>query len=138
VAAPLSSGRGAARAALLAALLLVACTRTVEFVDLRTGSVLTGTRSLWHRSVSVSLPDGETAAGPYTKLTTAEIGPESLFFGANAGELLGRHVVAQVSGYARLVGERGTVVEIIFSSDWLGHGHGVARTSRKEEYRVTF
>jgi len=30
------------------------------------------------------------------------------------------------------------VVEILFASDWLGHGYGVARTSLKEEYRVTF
>jgi hypothetical protein len=135
VAAPLSSGR---LAALLVTLLFVACTRTVELVDLHNGSVLTGTHSLWHRSVSVSLPNGETAAGPYTKLTAADIGAESLFFGANASELLGRHTAAQVSGYARLIGERGTVVEMIFSSDWLGHGHGVARTSLKEEYRVTF
>lgn len=136
--APLSSGRGAARAALLTALLLVACTRTVELVDLRNGSVLTGTHNLWHRSLSISLPTGETAAGPYTKLTASDIGSESLFFGANVGELLGRHTVEHVSGYVRLSGERGTVVEIIFSSDWLGHGHGVARTSLKEEYRVTF
>ncbi len=138
MAAPLSSDRGAARAALLAGLLLVACTRTVELVDLHNGSVLTGTHNLWHRSVSVSLPTGETAAGTYTKLTAADIGAESLFFGANMGELLGRHTVEQVSGYARLTGERGTVVEIVFFSDWLGHGHGVARTSLKEEYRVTF
>ncbi len=136
--APLSSARDTACAALLATLLLVACTRTVELVDLHNGSVLTGTHSLWRRSVSVSLPTGETAAGPYTQLTAADIGAESLFFGANVGELLGRHTVEQVSGYARLIGERGTVVEIIFSSDWLGHGHGVARTSLKEEYRVTF
>jgi len=138
VVAPLSSGRGAARAALLAALFLIACTRTVELVDLHNGSVFTGTHSLWHRSVSVSLPTGETAAGPYTKLAASDIGAESLFFGVNAGELLGRHTVAQISGYARLIGERGTVVEIIFSSNWLGHGHGVARTSLKKEYRVMF
>ena len=29
-------------------------------------------------------------------------------------------------------------MEIIFASDWLGHGYGVARTSLKEEYLVTF
>lgn len=127
MAAPLSSGR-------LVALLFVACTRTVEFVDLHSGSVLTGTRSLWHRSVSVSLPTGETVAGPYTKLTAADIGAESLFFGANINELLGRHTAAQVFGYSRLINERGTAIEMIFSSDWLGHGHGVARTSLKEEY----
>ena len=136
--APLSSARGTALATLLAALLLTACTRTVELTDLRTGSVLTGTHSLWSRSMSVVLPAGDAATGTYTKLTTAEIGPESLFFGANAGELLGRHTIEQVYGYARLVGEQGTVVEIIFASDWLGHGHGVARTSFREEYRVTF
>lgn len=136
--APLSSGRSAARAALLAALLLAACTRTVELVDLHNGSVLTGTHHFWHRSITVSLPTGETATGSYTKLATSDIGTESLFFGANAGELLGRHTAERVFGYARLTGERGTVVEIIFAGDWFGHGYGVARTSLMEEYRVTF
>jgi hypothetical protein len=88
--------------------------------------------------MSVVLPAGETAKGTYTKLTMAEVGPESLFFGANAGELLGRHTIEQIYGYARLTSEQGTVVEIIFASDWLGHGSGVARTSFNEEYRVTF
>jgi hypothetical protein len=122
----------------LIALSLAGCTRSVELVDLTTGSALAGTHSLWSRSMSVSLRTGETARGTYTKLTTDEIGPGSLFFGANAGELLGRHAAELVYGHARLTGEQGTVVEIIFASDWLGHGYGVARTSLKEEYRVTF
>jgi len=134
----LSSVRRAALPALLIALLLVACARTVELVNLETGSVLTGVHSLWNRSIVISLPAGETVTGTATKLTTTEIGPESLFFGANAGELLGPHAAERVYGYARLNGEEGTVMEIIFVSDWLGHGYGVARTSRREEYRVTF
>jgi len=136
--APLSSARHATLAALLFTLPLAACTRTLELVDLKTGFVLTGTHSPWNRSMSVELPAGETARGTYTKLTTAEIVPESLFFGATAGELLGRHAIGQIYGYARLIGERGAIVEIIFTSDWLGHGTGVARTSFKEKYRVTF
>ena len=52
--------------------------------------------------------------------------------------LLGLHRAERIYGYARLTGDRGTVVEIIFASDWLGHGYGVARTSAEEEYRVTF
>jgi len=135
--APLSSGRNRALAVLLA-LPLAACTRTIELVDLKTGTALEGAHHVWSRSMSVVLPTGETATGTYTKLTTAELGPESLFFGANAGELLGRHAAERVYGYARLQGGQGTVVEIIFASDWLGHGYGVARTSTKEEYRVTF
>jgi hypothetical protein len=82
VVAPLSSARGAARAALLAALLLISCTRTVELVDLHNGSVLTGTHPLWHRSVCISLPTGETAVGACTKLTASDIGGESLFGGS--------------------------------------------------------
>jgi len=88
--------------------------------------------------MAVALPTGEMAAGSYTKLTMAEIGLESLFFGANAGDLLGRHAAERIYGYARLAGEQGTSVEMIFAVDWLGHGYGVARTSLKEEYRVTF
>ena len=119
-------------------LLLVACTRSLELVNLTDGSVLAGTHRVWDRSMTVMLPAGETAQGFYTKLSTADIGTESLFFGANAGELLGLHRAERIYGYARLTGERGTVVEIIFASDWLGHGFGVARTSSNEEYRVTF
>ncbi len=137
-AAPLSSARRTALPALLIALSFVACTRTVELINLDTGSALTGLHSLWNRSIVLSLPAGETVTGTSTKLTTAEIGPESLFFGANAGKLLGPHASERVYGYARLTGEQGTVVEMIFVSDWLGHGYGVARTSLKEEYRVTF
>ncbi len=136
--APLSSARQIAFIALLVALTLTACTRAVELVDLTTGSALTGTHSLWSRSMAVTLQTGEIATGTYTKLTTAQIGPDSLFFGANAGELLGRHAAERAYGHARLTGGQGTLVEIIFASDWLGHGYGVARTSLKEEYRVTF
>jgi hypothetical protein len=134
----LSSGRRAARAGLLLTLLLAACTSQIELVSLADGSALAGTHRVWDRSMTIGLPGGETAQGSYTKLTTADIGKESLFFGANAGELLGLHRAERIYGYARLTGDRGTVVEIIFASDWLGHGYGVARTSSKEEYRVTF
>jgi hypothetical protein len=124
--------------ALLTALSLFACTRPVELVNPKTGSVLTGTHSLWSRSMSIVLPTGETATGAYTKLMTSDIGPESLFFGANFGELLGRHAAERVYGYVRMTGERGSVLEMIFTGDWLGHGYGVVRTSLQEEYRVTF
>jgi hypothetical protein len=117
---------------------LVACTRTMELVDLKTGATLTGTHRLWTRTISVTLPTGETAVGTTTPLTTAELGPDSLFFGANAGELLGPHATDRLYGYAKLTGAQGTVVELIFAADWLGHGYGVARTSLDEEYRVTF
>ncbi len=135
---PLSSANLARLLLPVLALSLAACTHTVELVNLKDGSTLSGMHSLWHHSLTVTLPTGETATGPYTKLTTADIGDGSLFFGANADELLGRHTAERVYGYARLTGEWGTVMEIIFASDWLGHGHGVARTSLKEEYRVTF
>jgi hypothetical protein len=137
-AAPLSSASRAALAVLLLALPLAACARTIELVDLQTGSTLAGTHSLWTRSMTVVLPTGDTVTGTYTRLTTTEIGPGSLFFGANAGELLGRHETGRVYGHARLESGRGAVMEIIFASDWLGHGHGIARTGLKEEYRVTF
>jgi len=136
--ARLSSGSRNALAGWLIMILLAACARSVELVNLATGSVLAGTHRVWDRSMTIALPTGETARGSYTKLTTADIGKESLFFGANAGELLGLHRAERIYGYARMTGERGTVVEIIFASDWLGHGYGVARTSSHEEYRVTF
>jgi len=136
--APLSSADFARPLLPVLALGLAACTHSVELVNLRDGSALSGTHSLWRHSLTVALPTGETATGTYTKLTTAEIGEGSLFYGANPGELLGRHTAERVYGYARLTGESGTVVEIIFASDWFGHGHGVARTSLTEEYRVTF
>ena len=122
----------------LLVLSLAACTHTIELVNLKDGSTLSGRHSLWQHSLTVTLPTGETATGTYTKLTTADIREGSLFFGANAGELLGRHTPERMYGYAWLSGEEGIVMEIIFASDWLGHGYGVARTSLKEEYRVTF
>ncbi|MGH7259078.1 MAG: hypothetical protein ACREI9_00165 [Nitrospiraceae bacterium] len=122
----------------LLALSLAACAHTIDLVNLKDGSTLSGRHSLWQHSLTVTLPTGETSTGTYTKLTTADIGEGSLFFGANAGELLGRHTAEQIYGYARLTGKGGIVMEIIFASDWLGHGYGVARTSLKEEYRVTF
>jgi hypothetical protein len=136
--APSSSASTLALGILLVALPFAACTRTIELVDLQTGAVLTGAHSLWNRSMSIALPAGETATGMYTKLTSAELGPDSLFFGANMGELLGRQTPDLVYGHAKLTGGRGTVVEIVFASNWIGHGHGVARTSLKKEYRVTF
>lgn len=138
VAAQSSSVKSAALACLLTALPLAACTRAVELVDLQTGTTLSGTHHLWTRTIVVTLPTGETATGMATTLTTAEIGPGSLFFGANVGELLGRHTPDRFHGYARLTGDRGSVVEIIFAADWLGRGFGVARTSHREEYRVRF
>jgi hypothetical protein len=125
-------------AAMLSLVLWTGCARALELTALTDGAMGTGTLDVWTRSVTVTLPSGETARGHYTTLTTGEISPSSFFYGVNLGELLGRHQTERLYGYARLTGERGTVVELILTGDWLGHGFGVARTDRREEYRIAF
>lgn len=125
-------------AVMLCLVLWAGCTRTLELTDLSNSAMGTGTLDVWTRTVTVTLPSGETAQGACTKLTADEIGSQSLFHGANLGELLGQHQSERLYGYARLTGEQGTAVELILSGDWLGHGLGVARTSRNGEYRIAF
>jgi hypothetical protein len=122
----------------LMSVLLLACTHQVTFLNVTDGKVITGQHHLLSRSITLPWPSGEILEGRYTKLTTEEIGEHSLFFGQNLGSMLGRNTSERFYGYARLQGDRGKIVEIVFASGWLGHGYGVAKTNDGEEYRISF
>jgi len=74
----------------------------------------------------------------FVLLSSAKIGPDSLFYRANVGKILGGHVSGRFHGYGFLTRQNGTVVEIVFASEWTGHGLGVARASSGGEYHVSF
>lgn len=122
----------------LALLLLAACSSRVQFIATADGTTLTGAHDAWRQTIAVTLPSGARLEGSYQFLTTGAIGEGSLFFGANVAELLGRHMSGRMHGYARLTGQEGTVLEIVFALEWMGRGYGVARTSLGDEYRVVF
>ncbi len=117
---------------------LLSCATHVTFVNLRDGGNLTGRHQVWRQSLAVVVASGETLEGRYEALTQQAIGPGSLFFGANLSALLGAYRSERTQGYARLVGDRGTVMEIVFALEWTGRGYGVARSSDGREYAVSF
>jgi len=52
--------------------------------------------------------------------------------------MLGGHLSGRFHGYAVLMGQNGPIIEMVFASEWTGHGFGVAQASPGEEYRMTF
>lgn len=123
---------------LLLPFLLLGCAHRVELLNVADGTTITGQSTLWNRVITLTLPSGEVMKGHFMPLTTALLGEGSLFYGANVGAMMERDISGRFHGYAHLTGEKGTVMEIVFSSDWTGHGFGVAKTNRGEEYLVTF
>lgn len=116
----------------------IACTREIRLLDLSDGETLMGSTTIWNQTVSVTLPTGEVAEGGFSPLSSARIAEDSLFHRANLGTMFGGQVSGRFHGYAYLTGGEGTVVEIIFSTDWTSRGFGFARTSLGREYRVSF
>jgi hypothetical protein len=117
---------------------LAACTHAITLTNVRDGTEVAGTHHVWRQSIEIVLPSGERCEGRYQTLTTKTIGEESLFYRSHVATLLGRNTAERFHGYARLIGEQGTVVELVFSSGWTGNGFGLAKASSGEEYRVTF
>ena len=120
-------------------LFLSACVHEVKFVNPNSGATIIGEYNTANKIVQVTLPSGETLKGNYVALTNASIGFGSLFYGANVGSMMSIGTGGSSSGYALLTGDKGTVMEIIFSySEWTGHGFGIAKTNKGDEYRVMF
>lgn len=117
---------------------LLGCAHEIRLVNLSDGATIEGTSKLWDQSVTLTMPSGEIVEGHYVSLSSAKIGPDSLFYRANVGQMLGGHVSGRFHGYALLTGQNGTIIEMVFASEWTGHGFGVARAGSGEEYRVTF
>ena len=116
----------------------VACTREVRLLDLSDGELLTGSTTLWNQSVMITLPSGEVVEGGFSPLSNVRIGEDSLFHQVNLGAMFGGQVSGRFHGYAYLTGKEGTIVEIVFASDWTSRGFGFARTNLGREYRVSF
>jgi hypothetical protein len=120
-------------------LFLLAACQPVTLRSLEDGSTVAAELNALTQSITLTLPEGEVAAGHYRTLTTEAIGEGSLFFGANVGQMLGRNAgVERFYGHVRAVSVRGTVVEMVFASGWTGHGHGVARTTDGHEFTFGF
>lgn len=124
---------------ILILILLIGCVRQVKLVDFNDGTTITGEYNTASKAVSITLPSGEVVRGEYVTLTSATIGFGSLFYGANIGSMFAMGVGGSSNGYAILTGDKGTVMEVIFSySEWTGRGFGVAKTNKGAEYRVMF
>jgi hypothetical protein len=124
---------------ILILLVLIGCVREVKLVDFNDGTTIIGEYNKATKTVTITLPSGEVLKGEYVALTNATIGYGSLFYGANVGSMLSVGTGGSSNGYALLTGDKGTVMEIIFSySEWTGHGFGTARTNKGTEYRVMF
>ena len=117
---------------------LLGCAHEVRLVNLSDGATIEGISKLWDQSITLTMPSGEIVEGYYVSLSSAKIGPDSLFYRANVGKMLGGHVSGRFHGYALLTGQNGTIVEMVFAGEWTGHGYGVARASSGGEYHVTF
>jgi len=76
--------------------------------------------------------------GHYVSLSSAKIGPDSLLYRADVGQMSGGHISGRFHGYTVLTGQQGTIIERVFASEWPEHGFGVARDSSCEEYQMTF
>lgn len=120
-------------------LAMLGCVHNIKFVNPTDGTTIIGEYNTATKTVQVTLPAGESLKGEYVALTNASIGFGSLFYGANVGSMLSIGTGGSSNGYALLTGDKGSVMEIIFSySEWTGHGFGVAKTNKGDEYRVIF
>ncbi len=124
-------------------LVLTSCTYyQVRFVDWQGGPELKGRYNEVTPSIEVTLPGGEKLAGddiPYEKVAFVkgslfyQSGPKNAIVGFKPGGSVG------VNRYVRLVGDRGSVMEIIFKYNIAARqGYGWAKTSDGRDYDVFF
>lgn len=118
---------------------LTGCVHEIKLVNFSDGTTIIGEYNKASETVVITLPSGEMLKGGYVALSNATIGYGSLFYGANVGSMLSVGAGGSSNGYALLTGDKGTVMEIIFSySEWTSHGFGTAKTNKGAEYRVMF
>ncbi len=116
--------------------LLLGPTSEVELINLEDGTTIRGRRNLKRRSLQLKLPSGEIVDGHYVPLTSSTIGNGSLFSQRHMATVSWARSNHNFRGYARLVGKNGELLEIIFSSEWTGHGTGFAKTNDGGDYEV--
>jgi len=124
-------------------LLLTSCTYyRIRFVDWQDGPELKGRYNEVTPSIEVTLPSGENLAGdekPYEQISFGtwslfyQSGPKNAIVGFKPGGGMG------LNRYARLVGDKGTVMEIIYKYNFIARqGYGWAKTSDGRDYDVFF
>jgi len=111
-------------------------TSEVKLINLDNGATLIGSRNLRHRSIQLRLPSGEMLDGHYVPLKSSTIGSESVFSQGHMATMPWLTADHSFRGYARLVGKNGKFLEIVFSSEWPGHGTGFAKTNDGGDYEV--
>lgn len=116
--------------------LLLGHTSEVKLINLEDGTTIRGSRNLKRRSLQLKLPSGEVVDGHYVPLTSSTIGDGSLFSQGHMATVPWMRSDHNFRGYARLVGKNGELLEIIFSSEWTGHGTGFAKTNDGGAYEV--
>ncbi len=121
-------------------IMTTACTHKFKLHDSSDGLTLTGTYNTATNNVNVVIRSGEKLEGKYVSYANTAITHNSLFYGT---EVVTKYRVAVSGGasvgYAVLLGDRGTVMEIIYQFDKVtGHGFGTAKSNDGKEYRVIF
>lgn len=114
----------------------------IRFVDQGDGPGLTGRYNELTPAIEVTMPDGEKLVGDDISYESASPGKDSLFsLSTNrtgiVGPKPGTASSTSVNRYARLIGNRGTVMEIIFRYNIIAQqGYGWAKTSEGRDYDV--
>ncbi len=129
---------GAALVIVVASIVLVLSIQSVphdvKFIKLEDGSIIIGKYIALGKKVEVVFPDGEIFKGEYVAAENISTG--FLFFPNGIATGIGVSGGSQ-PGYALLKGDKGTVMEVIFTHS-LGHGFGEAKTNKGETYKVMF
>jgi len=134
----------------LLTIVLCGCVTTARLYNLNEASVIYakfGNYGIGHAKITAIAPDGEQFEGEYTTLSNMSM---STGFGTASAFSSDNYVWAQAQGFsfnqpgkqfgsAVIVGDRGTVIEIIYAVDpWTSHGSGVAKDNKGNKYRVQF
>lgn len=116
----------------------------IRFVDRGDGPELKGRYNELTPTIEVTMPGGEKLTGDDVSYEKISIGKSSLFYESGpksgiVGPKPGTASRTSVNRYARLTGNRGTVMEIIFRYNILAQqGYGWAKTSEGRDYDVFF
>ena len=127
-----------------AVLLLVGCARPIIFTNFESGNVLNGQLNGSDRSITVTMPDGDSLSGQYSYLSNASMTFGNAFAtsGASSASAFGTsmNTGGQSIIYAVLTSKKSKLVmEIILPySQWTGQGFGEARTNNGIVYKVQF
>lgn len=127
-------------------LFLTSCSYQIKFVDWEDGHVLKGRYNELTPTIEVTMPSGEKLVGddiPYEKVSFGKddlfhsSGPKSGIVGFKPGTYSTSST--SVNRFARLTGNKGTVMEIIYKYNiTAGQGYGWAKTSDGRDYDVFF